>query len=75
MPFTVSPGASSAFTVTFDPTAEFARLATLLIHDNAFDAPQVVALGGMDWCGRILQTCNLGAVNTSASRPWPKADK
>jgi len=46
MPFTIAPGASAAFSVAFNPSAEFARLATLLIDDNGFDAPQFIALSG-----------------------------
>jgi uncharacterized repeat protein (TIGR01451 family) len=45
-PFPVSPGASTAVSVAFSPTAEFARLATLLIDGNAFQAPQFVPLSG-----------------------------
>jgi uncharacterized repeat protein (TIGR01451 family) len=45
-PFTVSPGTSTAVSIAFDPTAEFARLATLLIDGNAFQAPQFVPLSG-----------------------------
>jgi uncharacterized repeat protein (TIGR01451 family) len=45
-PFTVLPGTSTAVSIAFDPTAEFARLATLLIDGNAFQAPQFVPLSG-----------------------------
>jgi uncharacterized repeat protein (TIGR01451 family) len=45
-PFLVLPGTSTAVSIAFDPTAEFARLATLLIDDNAFQSPQFVALSG-----------------------------
>jgi uncharacterized repeat protein (TIGR01451 family) len=45
-PFTVSPGSSTTINVGFDPTVEFARLATLLIDDDGFQAPQLVALNG-----------------------------
>jgi uncharacterized repeat protein (TIGR01451 family) len=45
-PFTVSPGSSTAVSVAFDPTAGFARLATLLIDDDAFQAPQFVTFSG-----------------------------
>jgi len=45
-PFTVSPGSSTTLNVAFDPTAEFARLATLHIDDDGFQAPQLVALSG-----------------------------
>jgi uncharacterized repeat protein (TIGR01451 family) len=46
MPFTISPGASAAFSASFTPTGGFARLATLLIDDNGFQAPQLVNLTG-----------------------------
>jgi uncharacterized repeat protein (TIGR01451 family) len=45
-PFPVAPGASTAISVAFEPTATFARLGTLLIDGNLFDAPQTVALSG-----------------------------
>jgi uncharacterized repeat protein (TIGR01451 family) len=46
MPFTVSPGGSVAISATFTPVAGFARLATLVINDNGFQAPQTVNLTG-----------------------------
>ena len=46
LPFPVAPGTSAAISVAFSPTAAFARLATLLIDGNLFDAPQTVALTG-----------------------------
>jgi uncharacterized repeat protein (TIGR01451 family) len=45
-PFTVSPGSSTTVNVAFNPTVEFARLATLHIDDDGFQAPQFVALSG-----------------------------
>jgi uncharacterized repeat protein (TIGR01451 family) len=45
-PFTIAPGTTMSISVSFDPTAAFARLATLLIDGNAFSAPQIVALSG-----------------------------
>ncbi|HEX6895383.1 MAG TPA: choice-of-anchor D domain-containing protein [Bryobacteraceae bacterium] len=46
LPFSVAPGTSAAISVAFSPTAAFARLATLLVDGNLFDAPQTVALTG-----------------------------
>jgi uncharacterized repeat protein (TIGR01451 family) len=46
VPFTVSPGASTAIGVTFAPKAGFGRLASLFIDDNGFQAPQLVNLAG-----------------------------
>jgi uncharacterized repeat protein (TIGR01451 family) len=45
-PFTIAQGTSASISVAFDPTAAFARLATLLIDGNSFNAPQIVALSG-----------------------------
>jgi uncharacterized repeat protein (TIGR01451 family) len=45
-PFTIAPGATNVVSVAFDPTAAFARLATLVIDGNAFAAPQLVSLSG-----------------------------
>ncbi len=67
---TVNVGASCTITVAFRPTAINARTATLNINDNAFGAPQTIALTGTGTNIKLsATTVNFGTVTVGQKSP------
>jgi hypothetical protein len=71
-PPTVAPGASCVITVTFTPTAQGVRTASVSITDTAIGSPQTVSLSGratfFEWSPRSLNMGDQKVGTSSAAR-------